>query len=93
MSFFAAVGGAQDRYLFVREAEGFCRAGEEQGNSLERFGRGAYVGIAFRVTGSSEDVPLGVADDPAAPVNAFYKGSAPDRGQGRVFGQCGGEVF
>ena len=93
MSFFAAVGGAQDRYLFIREAEGLCRAGEEQRNSLERFGRGAYVGVAFRVAGPSEDVPVRVADDPAAPVDAFYKGSTPGRGQGRIFGQGGGEVF
>ena len=88
----AAVRGAGDRYLFVGKPEVVGRAGEKQGDSLERFGRRPYVNVAFRVADRIEDCTVGVADDGAAPVDALDQGSAPGRGKGGVVWKRGVEV-
>src|SRR5215217_454157 len=85
------VRGTGDGELFVRQAESVGGAGENKGQRLEGFGRGAGVDVALRVAHGLDDVPFLVADGDAPPVDAFDQRPSPEGDERRVLGEpCGG---
>jgi hypothetical protein len=89
--FLGVMRGAGDGELLVRQAQGACGAGEDEGKRLEGLGRGARIDVAFRVANGLDDVSFRVADGDASPVDALDERPAPEGDERRVLGEpCGG---
>jgi hypothetical protein len=88
---FAAMGGAGDREFFAREPKGVRRPREDQRQRLEGLGRRAQIDVTFGVPQGVFPLPLSVANDVTAIMDALDQVPAPDGDDRRVRGEGVGE--